>query len=61
MSPPLVQPRWGQPVQKVGQFFRSISRFGFKLFVKIVISKFFCLFITKVGDRPFQMAGHHQV
>ena len=61
MSPPLVQPRWGQPVQKVGQFFRSISRFGLKLFskkiVKIVIFKFFCLFIAKVWDHPSQMVG----
>ena len=45
MSPPLVQPRWGQPFQKVGQLLRSISRFGLKLFVKIVIIKIIKVFL----------------
>ena len=38
MSPPLVQPWWGQPFQKVGKFLRSRSRFGFKLFGKKIVN-----------------------
>ena len=61
MSPTLVQPRWGQPFQKVGQFLRSLSRFGLKLFVNIVIIKIIKVFlpIHRKGFRghPFQLVG----